>query len=245
MGAALGKGFTAAGNSAGKSKFQALASGAGAGLEGATAEQHQNTKDAQSYMAQALAAQKAGDDAGYKTNRIKADLAIARMKVDADKVTPNKNDSPTQLYLAAQRNVAADPLVKGAYSALQQAQKSGNGPNDPAVLKAQQAYQQTVQERQAAHLAGVGLHPQTADQIAKQPGMSEANPIDAKAQGITKDNIDQKLQPGQIYRNPANPSQLLRYKGPPASKVTPSAPSKPEPANPTKKMASTADDEDD
>lgn len=237
LAAGLGAGFTAAGNSAGKSPFQALAGGAGATLEGATKEQHINTKEAQGFLDKALAAKKAGDDAAYKTNYmqyLQADLKASQEKA-ASKDAANKNDSPTQLFLSAQRNVAADPLVKGAMTAYQAALKGGT-PDE--VAKAKAAYEQTVAERQQAHLAGVGLHPQTAAQIAQQPGMTQANPIDAGTAGITPENIGQKLQPGQYYKNPKD-GQIYQFKGSPTTNsatkdVTPAVSRKPKPANPMK-----------
>lgn len=248
----LGAGLTAAGNSKGKSPMQALSSGAGATLEGANKEAHASNKDAQGYLAQAIAAKKAGDDATYKTNytaylaaKLKSEQEAAASK---DATVANKNDSPTQLFLAAQRNVAADPLVKGSLTAYQAAIKDG----DPTkIATAKSAYEQTVQERQSAHLAGVGLHPQTAAEVAKQPGMTQANPLDAGKAGITPANIGKKLQPGQYYTNPAD-GKVYQYKGAPdkaakSSSATPAV-SKPEPANPVaskKVAATTADDEDD
>lgn len=249
--AGIGSGLSAAGNSKGKSAGQAFASGAGATLEGSAKEAHAADKDAQGYLTAAISAKRAGDDATYKTNytaylaaKLKSEQAATASKDAAG----NKMDSPTQLYLSAQRNVAADPLVKGALNAYQNALKTGNGPADPEVQKAKAAYEQTVQERQAAHLAGVGLHPQTAAQIAQQPGMTQANPLDAGKAGITASNIGQKLQPGQYYKNPAD-GKIYQFKGSPTksgkkSAVTPavSAPEPADPMNPNKVPASASAD---
>lgn len=249
--AGLGGGLTAAGNSKGKSPGQAFASGAGGSLDASTKETHAANKDAQGYLTAAIAAKKAGDDAAYKTNYNQ--YLAAKLKVEQDKAAKsdavvNKNDSPTQLYLAAQRNVAADPLVKGAYSALQNAQKTGT-PAD--VQKAQATYEQTVQERQAAHLAGVGLHPQSAADIAKQPGMTQANPVNAATAGITKANIGQKLQPGQYYTNPAD-GKVYQFTGTPSKSsdtksATPavSKTESPAPSTTSSKSKTAVDDEDD
>jgi hypothetical protein len=235
----LGAGLTAAGNSKGKSAGQAFAAGAGGALEGANKEQHAQEKDAQAYLNTAIAAQKAGDNATYQTNYTKYLAAKLQAEQTAtankDAAATNKNDSPTQLYLSAQREVASDPLVKGAMSAYQAALKTGT-PQDIATAKS--AYEQTVQERQAAHLAGVGLHPQTAAEIAKQPGMTQANPVDAGKLGITAQNIGKKLQPGQYYTNPAD-GKVYQFKGSPSksgsksSSATPAV-TTPEPPNPLK-----------
>lgn len=246
-----GGALTAAGNSKGKSPFQALTSGGGAALEAGEKTRHADVKDAQGYLTQAIASKKAGDDAAYKTNYNQYLLAKLKSEQDktASKDAANKNDSPTQLFLAAQRNVAADPLVKGAMTAYQSALKGATSPTAPEVVAAKAAYEQTVQERQAAHLAGVGLHPQTAAEVAKQPGMTQANPLDAGAAGITKENIGQKLQPGQYYKNPAD-GKVYQFKGAPskdtAKSATPAV-TKPEPANPIKsdktRVSAAADDD--
>lgn len=226
--ASLGAGFTAAANSAGKSPFQALAGGAGAAMEGASKEQHQNTKDAQGYLQQAIAAKKAGDDAAYKTNYMKylqADLKASQEKA-ASKDAASKNDSPTQLYLSANRLVQADGDVRAASKSLMDARKTGT-PDEQT--KAQERLQQLIQQKQDEHYAALGLHPRTAAELSKQPGMSQSNPIDAGSAGITKDNIAKKLQPGQYYKNPTD-GKVYLYKGPKGSDSKPSG--KPKPADP-------------
>lgn len=233
MQAAIGAGLTAAGNSAGKSPMQAIASGAGAALEGGSKEQHQNTKDAQGYLTQAIAAKKAGDDAAYKTNYTQ--YLAAKLKSETEKTASkdaagNKNDSPTQLYLSAQRLV--QPERNAINKQIAQMQKDGAPPDQIAKAKAEG--EAAVQAKLNDHFAAVGIHPQTAAQLAQQPGMTEKNPIDGKAMGLTKENAAKKLQPGQYYTNPSD-GKLYQYKGAEKkSGATPSVKSTPEPADPMK-----------
>lgn len=243
----FGAGLTAAGNSKGKSPFQALTSGAGASIEGASKEEHAANKDAQGYLTAAINAKKAGDDATYKTNYTAYLVAKqhAEEKAAANKdAAGNKNDSPTQLYLSAQRLVQPDRNAMNKQ--IQQMQKDGA---DPATIaKTQASLQAQIDANLASHYATLGIHPQTAAQIAQQPGNSQANPINGKAAGITPDNITSKLQPGQYYTNPSN-GQLFIYKGEPTTSKPSAKPSNPEPAEPIKddKAApkATADEDDD
>ena len=59
----IGGAFTAAGNSRGKSPFQAFASGAGAGIEGSDKKNKQLTDEQSKYLTQAIAAAKAATSA--------------------------------------------------------------------------------------------------------------------------------------------------------------------------------------
>ena len=210
----------------------------GSGMEGAEKQHQQQIKEAQDYLKLAIDAKKSGDDQGYKTNYLQ--YLAAKLKAETDKaaskdaVVANKNDTPTQLYLAAQRIVQNDPEVVDARKALESARKTG----EPAdVTAATNRLQQVIQQKQAAHLAGVGLKPQDAATIAKQPGNTQENPINGKQAGLTADNITKKLQSGQWFTNPSD-GKLLQYKGPPEKKddtsksSTPSKTTKPEPANP-------------
>lgn len=231
--AGIGAGLTAAGNSAGKSPFQALTSGAGATLEGGDKERHANTKEAQGYLDKAIASKKAGDDASYKTNYMQ--YLAAKLKSDQEKTASkdaaaNKNDSPTQLYLSSQRLV--QPERNALNKQLQQMQKDG-APADQ-IAKAKADGEAAINGKLQEHFSAVGIHPQTAAQIAQQPGNSQANPIDGKKMGLTPETI-KKLQPGQYYTNPAD-GKVYQYNGPKDTKgkSAPSKPSKPEPADPMK-----------
>lgn len=216
----LGAGLTAAGNSKGKSPFQALTSGAGASLEGANKEGHATEKDMNAYLTAATNAQKAGDTKAAQmwTQQYQAaKLKNEQDKAASDKSAANKNDTDNQKYWAAQRDVQPDRTALNKQIA--QMQKDGAPPDQ--VAKAQAAGEAAINARLADHYAASGIHPQTAAQIAQQPGNSEKNPV---ATGLTPSNITKKLQPGQYYSNPAeiDPAtgkpRIYQFKGDPSSK---------------------------
>jgi len=239
-GAGLAAGLKSVGTNWNKPGLAAFAGSMGSAMEGGQARADIQTKQAADNLKAAIDAKKAGDEQGYKTNYLQ--YLAAKLKADTDKAaskdatTTNKNDTPTQLYLSAQRLVQNDPEVVDARKALESARKTG----EPAdVTAATNRLQQVLQQKQAEHLAGVGLHPQTAAQIAKQPGNSQENPVNGKAAGLTPENITKKLQPGQWFTNPAD-GKLYQFKGAPekkdsGSKTTPDVATKPEPANPMNK----------
>lgn len=251
--ASLGAGLTAAGNSAGKSPFQAAASGAGAAMEGGNKAAETNNKQTTDYLNTAIKAKQQGDEAGYKTNYLK--YLAAKLEADtkkaADGNAASKNDSPTQLYLRARSEVSKDSDVRGSQKVLEGVIREG----DPEKIKqAQATHAALVAQKQQEAFADLGLHPQTIAEVAKQPGNSEQNPIDAKTAGITKDNIAKKLQPGQYYINPKDGKPYIYQgagKGEKAGvKGVPGKPTSPEPADPlkpekgTRVSAASSDDED-
>jgi hypothetical protein len=230
IGGGFGAGLTAAGNSAGKSPFQALTSGAGATMTGANEEEHKNTKDAQGYLHAAIEAKRANDDAGYKSNYVQYLLKHSQETAASKNAAGNKNDSPTQLYLSAVR--AVEPEKRGLNSTLAEMMKNGDPPE--AIAKARAEGEARIEAQLQGHFVNLGLHPQTAAEIAKQPGNSEANPIDAGKLGITKENAAQKLKPGQYYINPTD-KKLYRYNGvTPAVGSEPSTPAPADPMNPAR-----------
>ena len=246
--AGLGGGLTAAGNSRGKSPGQAFASGAGGALDAGAKETHAQNKDAQAYLTAAISAKKAGDDATYKTNYT-AYLA-AKLKSEQDtaaskEAAGNKNDSPTQLYLSAQRLV--QPERNAMNKQIQQMQKDGATPEQ--IAKAQADGEASINAKLNNHYATLGIHPQTAAQLAAQPGNSQKNPVDAGKAGITSANIGKKLQPGQYYTNPAD-GKVYQYKGEPSkttgskSAAPASKPESPDPLDPDKVPASGKDEDD-
>lgn len=208
--AGLGAGLTAAGNSRGQSPFQAFAGGAGATLTGQVKDQHDTTKDMQGYLHAAIAAKSSNDEAAYKTNIMQYNLLKLKAEQEkaANPAAANKNDSPSQLYLSAQRLV--EPDRKAANTKIQKMIDNGEPPAAIAAARAQANTE--INAALANHYATLGLHPQVAATVAQQPGMSVSNPVEAASVGITADNISKKLQPGQYYRNPAD-GQVYQYKG--------------------------------
>jgi hypothetical protein len=251
----FGEGLKSVGQNWNKPGLAAFAASAGSAMEGGQKRADIQEKQAADYLKAAIDSKKAGDEAGYKQNYLH--YLAAKLKADTDKAAAkdatvtNKNDTPTQLYLSAQRLVQNDPEVVDARKALESARKSG----EPAdVTAATNRLQQVIQQKQAEHLAGVGLKPQDAAALAKQPGNAQENPINGKQAGLTPENITKKLQPGQWFTNPSD-GRLLQYKGPPkgekkseAVKGVPDKPTSPEPVNPMKPgkgtLPSTDDDED-
>jgi hypothetical protein len=230
---ALGKGLTAAGNSSGKSPFQAFASGAGAGLEGGEQRMDKNNEQTHKYLNDAIRAQAAGDEVGYKTNYLK--YLQARLKADTEKAANGTSrgqasNSPQQLYLSAIRATNSDPSLKGYNDAIRAARATGD---QAAIAKAQAELEAKKAEVMNGHFGRLGIDPQTAAQMGQQPGMSDKNPIDPAKQGITSKNITQKLQPGQFYRNPKD-GKVYQFTGGPGGGKMPTTPTQPEPANPLK-----------
>lgn len=219
MGSGLAAGLKSVGQNWNKPGLAAFSGSAGAAMEGSQKRQDVQSKQMTDYLNSAIKAKQAGDEGGYKRSYVK--YLAAKLQADTDRFTSkdaagSKNDSPTQLYLSAERLIQADPEVRDAAKAVSEARK-GNMPDEAA--KAQATLQQIVAAKQAQHWQALGLNPQTAAQIGKQSGNARDNPIDAGKMGVTKDNIAQKLQPGQYYTNPSD-GQVYQYKGPPEGKGT-------------------------
>ncbi len=209
----LGAGLTAAGNSAGKSPFQALTSGAGATLEGSEKTEDKTYDQKIKYLQAAVAAQSAGDKAAYNKNY--ASYLAGKLKADTDKAASdgagsgkkgawNKPDS--QKFIDAQHALASDPEVKASQKLLEQAAKS----MEPAdIAKAQAAHAALIKDKEAKYLAGVGLDPQKTMDLAKNPPGSPNNPHVVTSQS----DFDTYVKPGQAYRNPRDGKVYIRKGG--------------------------------
>jgi hypothetical protein len=237
----ISAGLKSVGQNWNKPGLAAFAGSAGAAMEGGEKKADVQQKQATDYLNAAIKAKQTGDEAGYKQNYLR--YLAAKLQADTDKAASkdagaNKNDTPTQLYLSAQRLVQNDPEVRDATKQLEQLRKGGAEPAE--IAKATAGLQALTQQKQAQHMAALGLNPQTAAQLAKQPGNAAENPVDAAKTGITKDNIGKKLQPGQYFTNPAD-NKVYQYKGPPkadegsSKKAIPDKPTSPEPADPMNK----------
>jgi hypothetical protein len=229
VGAGLAAGLKSVGENYNKPGLAAFAGSAGAAMEGGNKESQTQQKQVTDYLNAAIKAKQQGDEAGYKQNYLR--YLAAKLKADTDKAaSSNKNDTPTQLYLSAQRLVQPDRNAMNKQ--LEQMRKDGA---DPAEIAKKQAELETaISAKLTGHYATLGIHPQDAATLAKQPGNAQENPIDAGKMGITKDNIGQKLQPGQYYINPAD-KKVYQYKGAPkkeATKGVPDKPTSPEPPDP-------------
>lgn len=238
MASGLGAGLKSVGTNWNKPGAAAFAGSAGEAIEGSQKRSDTQQKQAADYLKASIDSKAKGDEAGYKQNYLR--YLAAKLQADTDKAATkeagaNKNDSPTQLYLSAQRLV--QPERNALNKQVEQMRKEGADP--AAIAKAQADGEAAISAKLNDHFATLGIHPQTAAQIGQQPGNSQQNPLDAGKAGITKDNIAKKLQPGQYYTNPAD-GKVYQYKGEPKKegaekKATPDKPTNPEPANPMNK----------
>lgn len=207
LSASLGAGLTAAANNWNKPGLAAFAGGAGGALTGGVNQANTESKDASSYLDAAIKSKQQNDEAGYKQNYLKylaAQLQANQAKAAAANNATNKNDTPTQLYLNAQRLVQNDPEVRDASKALTAARQDGNV---DAIAQAQANLQKITQTKQQQHYQALGINPQQAAAIGGQAGNSSQTAIT----GLTPTSI-KKLQPGQYYVNPSD-GQVYQYKG--------------------------------
>lgn len=203
----LGAGLTAAGNSAGKSPFQALASGAGAGITGGKAADDKTTADQQKYLTQAIAAMKAGDSREADKALTQLRMAQTQMTLQGKMGKDSVMNSDAQLYLRAVGAANADGPLKLLKKAYDDA-VAGRGASSPDAQAAKKAYDDAYQSTLDGHLGRLGLDPKTADKIGKQPGMSQDNPV-PKTKMTSQADFD-KLQPGMFFVNPKDGQVLMK-----------------------------------
>lgn len=245
----LGAGLKAAGNSAGKSPFQALASGAGEGMQGQDARSDKEYDQKIKYLQASVAAKAAGDKSAYNENYAK--YLSGKLKLDTDKAASgdaggkkssawNKPDS--QKFIDAQHAVAADPEIHASQKLLEQTAKTG----EPAdIAKAQAAHTALIQKKQAEYLAGVGLNPQQIQKNMQSPPGTRPNPHIVTSQ----QDFDQYVKPGDSYVNPKDGKVYIRKGGgnssgsesPAAAPTAPAAP--PSPIEPPGPMPGTKTDD--
>lgn len=247
----LSAGLKAAGNSAGKSPFQAFASGAGEGLGGQEARQDKTYDQKLKYLQAAIAAKSSGDKAEYNKNY--AAYLTGKLKADTDKAASaeggkkgawNKPDS--QKFIDAQHALSNDPEIRASQKLLEQTAKSG----EPAdVAKAQAQHQALIRDKEAKYLSGVGLNPQKLAELQKNPPGTRGNPHAVTSQ----QDFDQYVKPGDAYINPKDGKLYIRKGGgassdspavaggsAPAAPASPSSP--PEPPGPAPGLKTDDDD---
>jgi len=201
---AIGAGLTAAGNSAGKSPFQALTSGAGAGLEGGQKGQDKGYDQRIKSLQLAVSATAQGDKAAANKNY--AEYLSAKLKHDTDKMSGggkngawNKPDS--QKYIDAQRSVSQDPQVDAANKMLVKMD-----PSDPGFPKAKAEFDALVEKKQQQTYAVMQLSPQTIAAMNGNPPGTPKNPHVI----MNKQDFDTYVKPGQAYKNPADGKIYVR-----------------------------------
>lgn len=252
----LAGGFKAAGNSSGKSPFQAFSSGAGEGLEGGKGADDKTTKQQDDYLGRKIQAKgveiaEGNAEVGRTLNMARTKLALEQAKMTkAGGGVAGTANSQQQLYLRGNALVNSDPEVKLAKSTYDNLLKS-YAPDSPEVKAAADAHKKLVEAKRNEHLGALGIKPEDITKLGKMPGMSRENPVPAA--GLTKEKFD-ALPPGSYFINPKD-NQLLVKKGPatpaaggnqpvaPQQQMTPAVPPVPPVTSPAGSRADNPDDD--
>ncbi len=258
----LAAGLKAAGNSSGKSPFQALTSGAGAAMEGENTSDDNEYNKKLKYLTAAVADKAAGNKEGYNNNYLK--YLNAKLKSDQDKASGgsgksgawNKPDS--QKFLDAQRAVSQDPDIKASQKVLESVLKTGSQAD---VAKAQADHAKLVADKQGQYVTAVGLDPaKIAFNQKTPPGTPPTKGPDGKTIGgnphivTSKADFDTYVKPGQAYINPKDNKVYIRKGGdnksgadsPAAAPATPATPPLPPglpPMMPGQSLPTSSDDD--
>lgn len=194
----LGAGFKAAGDSSGKSPFQAFASGAGAAIEGGKASDEKNFDRKLKYLNAALAAQKQGDHAEYQKNYLKYlndSLRNETEKAASGRSAWNKPD--TERYNNAMKSVSDDPSIKASMKNVEMMLRTASPDEATKILK---AHDELIAGKKFEHLQGHGF---SGEQLAKLSGIPQGHKINPF---VVKDKSDllARVKPGQAFVNPAD-----------------------------------------
>jgi hypothetical protein len=249
----LAGGLTAAGNSKGKGKGQALFSGAGGALEGGNKADKEISAEQDRLLGRQIASKVADNAAATgatnrELNAARTQLALAQAKQAMVGGKESVVNSPEQLYLRAQSAASQDGRLKALKTAADQAaiQFGANSEQAKAAQKAhKEAYDATVE----GHAKTLGLDPGKLAKIGKQPGMSQDNPM--KLDGATQEQID-RLPVGAFIIGPDGKVLVKQPPKQPAAGANPQAPAQqmappvpPVPVTaPAGTRADTSDDED-
>ena len=203
----IAAGFKAAGNSSGKSPFQALASGVGEGLEGGQKSADTGYDQRLKSLQLAVNAQAQGDKSAYNKNY--AEYLKGKLENDKDSTTPNAkkgsawNKPDSQKFIDAQNALAKDPEIRASQKLLEQASKTG----EPAdIAKATAAHNALIQQKQGMYLSGVGLDPAKIQANIQNPPGTPQNPHVI----MNKQDFETYVKPGQAYKNPADGKIYIR-----------------------------------
>lgn len=214
MSRGLAAGLKAAGNSSGKSPFQALTSGAGATLEGENTSDDNEYNKKIKYLSAAVADKAAGNKESYNNNYLK--YLGAKLKSDTDKAAAwNKPDS--QKFLDVQRAVSQDPEISASQKMMEKLATTGS---DTDIAKAQAAHTALVKQKEGQFLSAVGLDAKKlAFNAATPPGTPPSKGPDGKANPgnphvvTSQADFDTYVKPGQAYTNPADGKVYIRKGG--------------------------------
>lgn len=245
----LGASLKAAGESAGKSKFQAFAGGAGAGLEGGQTASDKGYDQRLKALTLAVTAQANGDKAEYNKNY--AEYLKGKLESDKSDMTPsgkkgtawNKPDS--QKFIDAQNAMAKDPEIKASQKMLEQLGKSAD-PGSPELTQATAAHNALIAKKQQLYLTGVGLDPAQIQKNMQTPPGTPQNPHVVKS----KQDFDIYVKPGQAYVNPKDGQVYIRKQSDAPSAAAPDGevpktPVQPPGPRPNTVAKTSADDEED
>lgn len=204
----LGAGLKSVGDNWNKPGLAAFSGSAGSAIEGGTKAEETRVNEMLKLIA---VKQKAGDDSSA-TSLARVRLETAQMHLQALKENNGKtgawNKPPQQLYQDAMRLANGDSNVKASQKALEQAIKDG----DPkAIEKAKAEHAAIVSAVQDKHLVGVGLNPQSAEAMAKIPGITQANPIPQAAfNGKSFDQVVKPADHDQYFVDEKGQTRVLR-----------------------------------
>ena len=200
--ASLGAGLTAAGNAKGKSKGQALFSGAGGALEGGRKSEDDQYNERLKALSLAVTAQAAGDKSAYNAAMIKYyqdDLKASTDKVSGKGSSWNKPDY--QKYLDVKRMVQGEGDVDTLNKQLQ-----AMSPTNPKYAGLQAQRDALVTKKEGEAYAVMNFNPQTLAALNGNPPGTAKNPIPVTNQK----EFDQYVQPGQAYKNPSDGKIYIR-----------------------------------
>jgi hypothetical protein len=252
----LAAGFKAAGESAGKSPGQAFSSGVGAGIEGGKKADDATTDRQQKYLAQAIAAKRAGDTNAYNVNYLsylkeKAanELEVAKEKAASKDGKASVVNSQEQLYLRAQTATSQDPGIKASANTVREAQKQ-YGVDSKEAKAAMEAHEARIKQVRDGHLGQLGIDPAKIGDFSSKPGFSEKNPVkDFPKDPAAAQKAFDALPEGAYFINPKDGRLLMKKGAGSAPATNPSqpvtAPGAPQAPLPPALATANAGDEDD
>jgi hypothetical protein len=218
----MAAGLKAAGNSSGKSAFQALTSGAGEAMDGQNKSDDNEYGKKLKYHGADMADKATKNKEDYNNNYLK--YLNAKLKADQDKAAGgstgksgawNKPDS--QKFLDTRREVSRDPDIKASLKVLESVLKTGSQAD---VAKAQADHAKLVADKQNEYASAVGLDPaKLAFNLKNPPGSPPTKGPDGKTVGgnphivTSRADFDTYVKPGQAYINPKDNQIYIRKGG--------------------------------
>lgn len=222
----IGAGLTAAGNSKGKAKGQAFASGAGASIEGGLKTDKETTDQQSKYLNDAIKAKQAGDVGALNVARTRLALSQAKAAESGKDTKASVMNSQEQLYLRGLSAVNQDGKVKASLANLRSIQTQF-GADSKEAKAAMASHNDLIAGTKKQVFATLGVNEKDAEKIGKQPGFAADNPVPSA--GLTKEKFD-ALPPGSYFINPKD-NQLL-IKQPPQQQAAGASPT-PQAQSPT------------